>query len=66
MRNCSWQTFILHGSGAEVTLDNAGRTVNEGDGFVQVCLELTAGDLGIDVTVELNTGSPDDTATGRL
>ena len=47
-----------------MTLDSAERTVNEGDGFVQVCLELTAGQLGADVTVELNTGSPDDTATG--
>lgn len=47
-----------------MALQNAGSTVNEGDGSVQVCLELTAGELGIDVTVELNTGGNTDTADG--
>ena len=47
-----------------MTLQNAGSTVNENSGSVEVCLELTDGELGIDVIVELNTGGNTDTATG--
>ena len=45
-------------------MENAGITVSENPGSAEVCLELTDGELGIDVTVELNTGGNTDTATG--
>lgn len=37
--------------------------MNEGEGEVEVCIELTAGELAIDVTVVLNTA--DESAFGR-
>lgn len=46
-----------------MTLQNAAFNVNEDDGSAQVCVELTGGELAIDVSVLLNTN--DNTANGR-
>ena len=50
-----------------VTLLDATTTVDESGGIAsQCCLELTSGNLAVDVTVLLTTGAPGDTADRKL
>ena len=50
-----------------VTLLDATISVDESGGIAsQCCLELTSGNLAVDVTVLLTTGAPGDTADRKL